>query len=142
MNRLTRDECLAFLRAKPRTAKLATVRPDGRPHVAPIWYALDGDEFIFTTWHKTVKAANLEHSPLVSICVDDEQPPFAFVKLDGTAHLSTNPDALRLWATRIAGRYVGEDQAQAYGERNSVEGELLVRVTITAIMGQDNVAGW
>lgn len=142
MNRLTREECLAFLRAKPRTASLATVRPDGRAHVAPVWYALDGEEFIFTTWHTTVKAANLAENPWVSVCVDDDQPPFAFVKLDGHASLSTNPDALRLWATRIAGRYMGEDQAEAYGERNSVEGELLVRVTISAIMGQDNVAGW
>jgi hypothetical protein len=78
----------------------------------------------------------------VSVCVDDEKPPFAFVKLDGTATISTNPDAMRLWASRIAGRYMGADQAAAYGERNSVEGELLVRVTISAIMGQDDVAGW
>jgi PPOX class probable F420-dependent enzyme len=142
MKRLSREACYAFLRARPRTAKLATVRPNGRPHVAPVWYALDGDELIFTTWHTTVKARNLEHNPWVSICVDDEEPPFAFVKLDGTASLSTNPDALRLWAGRIADRYMGQEQAEAYGERNSVEGELLVRVQIIDIMGQDDVAGW
>lgn len=142
MNRLSREECYAFLRSKPRTAKLATMRPDGRPHVVPIWFALDDEDFIFTTWQTSVKAQNLEQNPWVSICVDDEQPPFAFVKLDGLAAVSTNPDALRLWATRIAGRYMGADQAVSFGERNSVAGELLVRVTVSAMIGQDDVAGW
>ena len=36
------EELVAFLTADPpRTAKLATVRADGRPHVAPVWFALD-----------------------------------------------------------------------------------------------------
>lgn len=142
MKKMSREECYSFLLAKPRTAKLATVRPDGRPHVAPIWFALDGDDFIFTTWHETAKARNLEHSNWVSACVDEEQPPFAFVKLDGTAAISTDPEALRHWATVIAGRYMGDDQADAYGERNSVAGELLVRVKVDSIIGRDNVAGW
>lgn len=142
MNRLSRAACFAFLTEKPRTAKLATVRPNGRPHVTPMWFALDDEDIIFTTWHSSVKAGNIEQNPWVSICVDDEQPPFAFVKIDGTATISTNPDALRLWATRIAGRYMGQDQAAAFGERNSVEGELLVRITVSSIIGQDDVAGW
>lgn len=142
MNKLSHDACIEFLLAKPRPAKIATVRPDGRPHVAPIWFALDDEDFIFTTWHTSVKARNLAVNPWVSICVDDELPPFAFVKLDGTATFSTNPDALRLWAGRIAARYMGEEQAEAYGERNSVDGEYLVRVTIASMMGRDDVSGW
>lgn len=49
MKPLTPQEALAFMLAQPRTAKLATVRADGRPHVAPIWFALDGDVLYFTT---------------------------------------------------------------------------------------------
>ena len=142
MKRMTHDECLAFLVARPRTGKLATVRPDGRPHVAPIWFDLDGDQLFFTTWHKSAKAANLRHSPWVSLCVDDEAPPFAFVKIDGTAEFTDNPAELRRWATRIAGRYMGEGLGETYGNRNAVAGELLVRVTPGSIIGQDDVAGW
>ncbi len=142
MQRLTREACFDFLVAQPRTAKVATVRPDGRPHVAPIWFALDGETFVFTTWHTSVKAKNLAHNPWVSVCVDDEQPPFAFVKLDGTATFSTDLADLRRWATRIAGRYMGADEADAFGQRNGVDGELLVRVAVQSIMGQDDVAGW
>jgi PPOX class probable F420-dependent enzyme len=142
MKKMTRAECLAFLMAQPRTGKIATVRPDGRPHVAPIWFTLDGDQLLFTTWHATAKAANLRHSPWVSLCVDDEAPPFAFVKYDGTAEFSNDLDELRRWATLIAGRYMGADQAEAFGKRNAVPGEWLVRVAPVAIYGESHIAGW
>ena len=37
---MTHDEIRAFLLAGTRTAKVATVRADGRPHVAPVWFVL------------------------------------------------------------------------------------------------------
>lgn len=142
MRKKSRAESLDFLMKLPRTAKIATVRPDGRPHVAPIWFALDGDQLVFTTWHDTAKATNLRHSSWVSICVDDEAPPFAFVKIDGRAEIFADLDELRHWATIIARRYMGDDQAEAFGNRNAVEGELLVRVTPVSIHGEDDIAGW
>lgn len=142
MKKMTRAECLAFLMEMPRTGKIATVRADGRPHVAPIWFALDGEQLVFTTWHTTTKAANLRHSPRISLCVDDQAPPFAFVKYDGTAEFSDDLDELRHWATIIAGRYMGEAQAEAFGKRNAVAGELLIRVTPTSIHGETDIAGW
>ena len=142
MRRLTPDECRRFLTEKPRTAAIGTVRPDGRPHVASIWYDVEGDTLIFTTWHDTVKRRNIDHNPNVSICVDDEKPPFAYVQVEGTARLSENDQEHLYWATRIAARYMGHDQAEAYGKRNAVEGELLVRVKITKMFGEEDIAGW
>lgn len=141
MRSLTPSEARAFLLERPRTAKLATVRADGRPHVAPIWFDLaDEDTVVFTTWHTTVKAANLRRDPRVSLCVDDETPPFAFVLIDGIAQISDDLADLRAWATRIAGRYMGAEQADAFGARNGVPGELLVRVRITKISGQAEIS--
>ena len=134
------DEWRAFLLASPRTAKVATVRADGRPHVAPVWFDLDRDDLIFTTWSTTVKARDLRRDPRVSVCVDDERPPFSFVLIEGTARLSDNLDDVRAWATRIATRYMGRMRAKAYGERNSVPGELLVRVTPTRVMAQSGIS--
>ncbi len=142
MQKMTPDECKDFLLEGVRTAKLATVRKDGRPHVVPIWFDLDGDCLVFTTWHKSVKAINIKHDPKVCICVDDEAPPFNYVQVEGEAVLSSNGDELKYWATRIAGKYMGQEQAETYGERNSIEGELLVRVTPTKMIGQKDVAGW
>lgn len=142
MKHMSHDQCWDFLVARPRTGKLATVRPDGRPHVVPIWFDRDGDQIVFTTWHESVKAANLRHNARASLCVDDETPPFAYVRVDGTVTFSEEIEELRRWATRIAGRYMGAALAHAYGARNGVPGEWLARLTPAYIYGEANVAGW
>lgn len=139
---MTPEECRSFLAQDVRTASVATVRPDGRPHVASVWFELDDDALVFTSGAQTVKATNLRHDPRVCIVVDDETPPFAYVQVEGTASFSENPAELLYWATRIGGKYMGADQAEAYGKRNGVPGELLVRVRITRLVGEKDIAGW
>jgi PPOX class probable F420-dependent enzyme len=134
-------ECRAFLLTGTRTAKFASVRSDGRPHVAPVWFDLDGDVLIFTTGETSVKAANMQRDVRVCLCVDDETPPFAYVQIEGRATMSDNLDELLYWATRIGGRYMGADLAEAYGKRNGVPGELLVRVTPTKVVFEKDIAG-
>lgn len=140
MSEMTAAEYRSFMLDRARTASLATVRADGRPHVAPIWFDLDGETIVFMTGEDTVKGRNMQRDPRVSLCVDDEQPPFHFVLIEGTAELSADdPDKL-YWATRIAGRYMGEELAESYGRRNAVPSELLVRVTPGRIVAQKNIA--
>lgn len=124
------DERDAFLATPPRPGIVATTRADGRPHAAPVWYDVDGDTIVFTTGADTVKGRNLARDPRMTLCVQDQDPPFAFVMVEGTAELIDDPDQLRRWATRLGGRYMGADRAEEYGERNAVPGELLVRMTI------------
>lgn len=140
MAKMTGEECRAFLLAQAHTGKLATVREDGRPHVAPVWFDLDGETIVFTTGENTVKARNIKHDERVCLCVDDERPPFSYVQIEGIATLTDDMAELRRWATRIAGRYMGADLADAYGKRNAVAGELLVRVTPTRIHGEKNIS--
>ena len=139
MNTFT-PEVRTFLLNGTRTAKVATVRADGRSHIAPVWFVLDGNSIVFTTWHTTVKANNIRRDPRVCICVDDETHPYAFALIEGTAEMSTDPDALLHRATQIAGRYMGEALAESYGKRNGVAGELLIRVTPTKILFEKNLA--
>src|SRR5947208_2348894 len=115
MKTMTESEWRSFLSFGTRTAKLASRRPDGRPHVAPIWFVLDANDLVFTTHSDSVKGKNLRHDPRVMLAVDDEQPPFAFVLVEGSATLSDlSPPELLPWTTRIAMRYMGADQADAY----------------------------
>jgi Pyridoxamine 5'-phosphate oxidase len=55
-HRMTGDELEQFLGSGTRTGKLATVRADGSPHVAPVWFVLDGGDLIFMTGESTVRA--------------------------------------------------------------------------------------
>ena len=140
MTAMTKEEWQAFLREKPRTAKVATVREDGRPHVAPVWIALDGDDIVFNTGETTVKGKSLRRDPRLSLCVDDEQPPFSFVIVEGRAELIDDLVEVRKWATVIGGRYMGADKAEQYGARNGVAGELLVRVKVERVIAEARVA--
>ena len=138
--KMTPEEIHAFLTAGTRTAKLATTGPTGRPHIAPVWFVLDGETIVFTTGETTVKGKHLRRDPRVALCVDDERPPFAFVTVTGTAAIEAEAPDLREWATRIAARYMGADQAEAYGRRNGVPGELLVRVTPAHFVAERNIS--
>jgi PPOX class probable F420-dependent enzyme len=128
------------LAAPARTAKLAIVRKDGSPHVAPVWVDLDGDQVVFMTSADTIKGKSILRDGRVSICWDDERPPFSFVTVAGTATTSTDQDDLLEWGTRIAARYMGEEQAEAYGRRNAVPPEMVVRVTPTRVVATIDVA--
>lgn len=131
---MTQDEWRGFVSEGTRTGKVSTVRADGSPHVAPVWFLLDGEHLVFNTGKETVKGRNLARDGRVSVCVDDDRPPFSFAVLQGRAELSEDPGQLLQWATRIAARYMGEEAAQEFGARNGVPGELLVRVRIDKVV--------
>ncbi|GAA2901694.1 PPOX class F420-dependent oxidoreductase [Streptomyces mexicanus] len=138
--KMTDEEWRAFVSAGTRTGKLATVRADGSPHVAPIWFVLDGDDLVFNTGKETVKGHNLARDGRVALCVDDDRPPYSFVVLHGRAQLSEDLEELRHWATRIGARYMGEERAEEFGARNGVPGELLVRVPIDKVVAVRDLA--
>ncbi|MFE9763061.1 PPOX class F420-dependent oxidoreductase [Streptomyces sp. NPDC005808] len=138
--KMTDEQWRAFVSHGTRTGKLSTVRADGGPHVTPIWFLLDGDDLLFNTSKESVKGRNLSRDGRVALCVDDDRPPFAFVVLEGQAELSEDLDELRHWAARIGARYMGEERAGEFGERNGVPGELLVRVRIRKVLAYAAVA--
>lgn len=140
MQRMTDAEWRSYVMTGTRTAKLATTRRDGRPHVAPIWFVLDGDDLVFTTGSDSVKGRTLRDGGPVALCVDDETPPFSFVILEGEATVSEEPGELLRWATLIGGRYMGQDRAEEYGKRNGVSGEYLVRVRIGKVIAQTGIS--
>ncbi|WP_354641458.1 PPOX class F420-dependent oxidoreductase [Kitasatospora camelliae] len=140
MPRMTEPEWRAFLSHGTRTGKLATTRADGRPHLAPVWFLVDGPDLVLTTGKSTVKGRTLARDGRVALCVDDDRPPFAFVLVEGTARISEDLPDLRTWATRIAARYMGADRAEEYGARNGVPGELLVRIAIERVVAERGVA--
>jgi PPOX class probable F420-dependent enzyme len=125
---ITDPEVAAFLTEGTRTGKLAWTTADGRALVAPIWFIVEDGCLVFNTGKDTAKGRALARDPRATLCVDLEEPPYGFVQVQGTAELSEDPAELLRTATAIARRYVGQDNAEEFGKRNGVPGELLVRL--------------
>ena len=141
MRSMTEEEWRAFVMHGTRTAKVATARKDGRPHVVPVWFVLDGEDVVFTTGASSVKGQALRRDPYACLCVDDQTPPYSFVMIEGPVELRTDLDELRDIATRIGRRYMGAERAEEFGARNAVEGELLVRLRPTHVLAEADLAG-
>ena len=134
-------EVHGFLSHGTRTAKLATSAPGGQPHVMPVWFVLDGEELVFTTWGDSVKGRNLRRNPRAAVIVDEEVAPYAFVHIRGRVTLSEDHEEMLRVATAIGGRYMGADRAAEFGRRNAVPGELLVRLRPERVIATADVAG-
>jgi PPOX class probable F420-dependent enzyme len=127
-------EVVEFLSHGTRTGKLAYTASDGRPLIAPVWVLVEDGALVFTTAADTAKAKAIRRDPRVALAVDLEEPPYAFVQVQGVVELSEDPDELLRTATALGGRYMGADRAEEFGRRNGVPGELVVRVRPTKVI--------
>jgi PPOX class probable F420-dependent enzyme len=152
MAEMSKSEIAGFISQGTFTGKLATVKEDGGSHVVPVWFVLDSGNnrgrstighIVFTTHGASAKANNIRRNNRVSICIDDQKPLFSFVTIFGTAKIhSYNQKEVLKWATKIAERYMGKDEAKAYGKRNSTAGEALVRIKPIKIIAEKDIARW
>ena len=130
-----------FLSHGTRTGKLSYLAASGRPLVAPVWFVVEDGSLVFNTGKDTAKGRALARDPRVSLCVDLEEPPYAFVQVQGEAELSEDPAELVRTATAIAARYMGADRAEEFGRRNGVPGELVVRLRPVKVLVNFDVSG-
>lgn len=56
---------------KARNVWVATVRPDGRPHLVPVWFVVDDGRWYICTAPGSVKARNLEANPQLALALED-----------------------------------------------------------------------
>ena len=139
MSSINDPEVRAFLQAGTRTGKLSYLAGDGRPLVAPVWFVLEGDRLVFNTNKDTAKGRSLARDPRISLCVVLDEPPYAFVQVQGEAELSEDPADLIRTATSIAARYMGPGRAEQFGRRIGVPGELVVRLRPTKVVANFDV---
>jgi PPOX class probable F420-dependent enzyme len=149
MTEMSNKEIKRFLMKGTFTGKVATVKEDGSPHVVPIWFVLDDNtnskrevgDIILTTGNTSIKAKNIQRDNRVSISIDDQTPPFSFVVVHGTAKIqNTKKNELLRWATKIAERYMGKENAEKYGKLNSSEGAILVRIKPSKIIAEKDIS--
>ncbi|MGH3649737.1 MAG: TIGR03668 family PPOX class F420-dependent oxidoreductase [Acidimicrobiia bacterium] len=113
MARVDRTEALAFLESS-RVGHLATVRPDGGPHVVPITFARTGEVIVTMIDHKPKstmrlqRLANIEANPEVSLLVDEwseDWRSLRWVRVDGTALIHERDDMWRESRMALLAKY-------------------------------------
>lgn len=134
MTSLDDPQIRAFLSGGTKTGHLGWTASDGRPVAAPVWFVLDGDRVAFNTGAATAKGRAIARDPRVVMTVDLPEPPYAFVQIQGIAHIGDDIDEVRRIATETGGRYMGADRAEEFGARNGVPGELVVWIEPTKVI--------
>jgi PPOX class probable F420-dependent enzyme len=133
---MTDNEWRSFLTAGTRLAHVALTRPDGRPHVTPVCFILDGDELAFALSPGSVKGKNLARDRRIAVCVSDERQPYSFVTIEGAARVSLEPDQVFPIAAGIANRYYPSQSADDFAESFVNTGFAAVRISITNVIAR------
>ena len=115
---MLQNEIDAFL-SEPLLADLATVRPDGAPHVAPVWFHYDGDKIFIIARPSAVKLRNITYEPRVAVSISTPDVPYSYVIVDGLAEISTHGAEKAFRA--MAARYKGRTEGERYVERRLTE---------------------
>jgi PPOX class probable F420-dependent enzyme len=124
------DEDLALL-AEPQLAHVATVEPDGSPHVTPVWVDTDGEHIIFNTAKGRVKYENIRRNPEVAVSVVDKENDFRTLWVKGTAELVDEGADAHI--DRMAKKYLGQD---TYPFRRAGEERVIVRIRPSQKLGR------
>ena len=134
MTRLSEAEIDSQL-VKPHIAHLVSVRPDGRPHVAPVWYERDGSRVWVMTGSGTAKARNIANNPAISLSIAAAGRPYWYIVLEGKASLITQN--LKSIVQNICTRYDGPVRGAEFA-RELLTDEDMVLIDIRI----DRVVSW
>ena len=102
------EEIVEFIE-RSRTATMATVLPDGRPHLVAMWYAVVDGEIWFETKAKSQKAVNLRRDPTITVMIEDGQSydTLRGVSIDGHAEIIDDPETNLRVGKSVWERYTG-----------------------------------
>jgi DNA-binding IclR family transcriptional regulator len=120
----------AFLQG-PWSARLACIRPDGRPHVVPVWQEWDGNQFTILAWKGSFWANYLSENPNVSLTVDEPWPPFHRVVVRGLAQKESTSVISSTLVEGMSQRYMG-----------SLMPDLMQRIECAFRITPEQLKGW
>jgi len=103
------DAEIAEFVATSRTGTLATIGPDGQPHLTAMWYGVLDGEIWLETKAKSQKARNIRRDPRVSFLLEDGQTydTLRGVSFEGVAEIVEDPDDLFRVGVSVWERYTG-----------------------------------
>ena len=123
MAKLTDEQAQLFL--GKNFGAVATIRPDGTPHVTPVWIDYDGEHVLFNTATGRAKWHHKRRDPRVTIEVYDRDDPYEYVTVTGTVELEES-DAANDHIDKLSEKYTGNPKFQSH---RPGESRVIVRVT-------------
>jgi PPOX class probable F420-dependent enzyme len=133
------DEEIAEFIERSRTATMATVLPDGRPHLVAMWYAVVDGEIWFETKAKSQKAVNIRRDPRVTFLLEDGDTydKLRGVSFEGTAEIVDDPDAIFAVGVSVWERYTGPYTEEA---KSAVDMMMNNRVAVRLVV--ERIRSW
>ena len=103
------DEEIAEFLEQSRVATMATIGPDGTPHLVAMWYAVIDGQIWFETKAKSQKAVNLKRDSRVTVLIESGHTydTLKGVSFEGTATVVDDPEALWKVGVSVWERYTG-----------------------------------
>jgi PPOX class probable F420-dependent enzyme len=102
--------------AEKRFAVVGTMNPDGSPHLAVMWYLLDGDDIVVNSAQGRIKDRNLAADPRMSVLVEDG---YRWIRIDGRAKIEHDQAIARADIRRLAARYYEDDRKVEEAMKNN-----------------------
>jgi PPOX class probable F420-dependent enzyme len=94
---------------KKAFAQLATLMPDGSPHVAPVWFEYDGKNILVNTAKGRVKDQNMRRDPRVGLDILDPDNPYRHLSVRGRVVDITEKGADE-HIDKLTKKYIGQDK--------------------------------
>ena len=130
---MTQQEIAAYL-AETHVAHLVTVRANGRPHVAPVWFLEENGQAFVMADANALKVRNIQRNPAVSLSIATDQRPFKYVVLNGEAQV-VEEDVARM-VERICVRYDGPVRGVEFAKELLTDDRLkLIDILVTRAIG-------
>ena len=134
MPKLTKSEQTNFLATPGVLMRIACVRNDGSPLIAPIWFIHQDDAIYFTPRAQSEWFSCLRQENRISLCIDEQNLPYRKVIVEGQAELIHDlgeDDKWRNLYHQIARRYVPNEAADAYVQNTIDQERALWRLSLT-----------
>ena len=125
----------AFLEEK-RFAIVGSRNPDGSPHLAVMWYLLDGDAVVVNSAQERIKDRNLAADPRMSVLVEDG---YRWIRIDGRAKIEHDQSTAHADIRRLAGRYYEDERKVEESVRNnfSKQHRISYRLAISRVSSEE-----
>jgi PPOX class probable F420-dependent enzyme len=115
-------------------ATLATILPDGRPHLTVVWVKRDGDDLLVSTTVNRQQGKNMMRDPRVTLVVSAPDNPYLYAEIRG--NVSLTPDPGSELPDELSRKYTGKDYLTFNPASVNDSARLIARITPEKITGQ------